>query len=253
MIEMLDDKDESFQPKSLIFHSPDICENIQRQLGVINFNESFGNHNAIFEGVMKLILDVENAIEQGIIDLTKKPELKLNESSVYRLKRLWNSTCHITIDPTKPETETFHYDDSNLDYSNQELEIIPIPSLDQMDLTRKKKEKTLLVEISELIPIKFAWEGLSWATLIEYGGFKIQTLEGSTPTITKDDMDSLTILTSDISRHVYNRIIKKEKTLFFKHWYVVKNNIHKIIHYLKIGVKEEEANPYSAKRMMSVE
>lgn len=249
---MPDDKEDSFQPKSLIVHSPDMVENIQRQMGVINFNQAFGNHNAWWECAMKIIPMVENAIEQEIIDLSKHPELKLNESAVYRLKKLWNGQCYITIEDRRSETEAFHYDEGAIDFSNPDLEIINVPALDQMDLTGKKSEKSLLLKINELMPLKYAWEGLSWATVIEYGNFKVQTQEGTIPTITKDDMESLTILTEDISRNTYNRIIKKQKNLFTKHWYTVYNNIHKIIYYMKIGIREEQASPYATKAMKGV-
>lgn len=230
-------------PKSLIMHSMDTIENVIRDLSVINFNMVHSNHNQAFEGIMKLIPFIENAVKQHNIDIRKRPDLVLNQSSVYRLTRLWNETCYITIRNGDKNTETFHFDEHQIDFTDSELDIIPVPALDQFDLEQSKRDKSLLLKISELMPLRYAWEGLRWAEITEYGNFKINVKEGVIPTIAKDDMKSTTIFTSDISRHVYNRLIKKYKVIFLNHWFIILNNIQKILIYSKTReLKEELAN-----------
>lgn len=234
------DKEESFQPKSVIVESADFFENLQRHVGVINFNQSYGNHTHMFEGIIKVIGIIEDAFEQGIEGLDKKPELKLNKTAVYRIKKLWDSQNYITIENEDLATETWHYDNHAIDYSNPNLEVIPIPAFDQMDLEDNKRSKTLLLKISELIPIKYAWEGMSYGIIVKEGNFQVYTKDGVVAMFDKEDMGSTRIYTPDIARHVYNRIIKKQKTLGLKNWYTLYNNIHKIIVYGKgKGIEED--------------
>ena len=233
------DQDKTFQPQSLIIHSPDYVENLQRQLAVINFDQAYANFFPQCELAIKIIHQVEDAIEQGIIDLSENPELKLNKDTVYKLTKLWDGDCYITIIDRNPDTELFHYGKETIDYNIPDLEVIPLPALDNMTPIGQLKQKTLLVKISESMPLRYAWQGMNYAVIVEEGNFKVHTKEGAVPTITKDDMDSMTISTEDISRNVYNRIIKKQKNKFIIHWSTVYNNIHKIIEFMIKGTGKE--------------
>lgn len=226
------DKDKTFQPQSLIIHSPDYVENLQRQLAVINFDVAYSNFFPQCELAIKMIHQVEDAIEQGIIDLSTRPDLKLDEQSVYKLKRLWDGDCYITIVDHDTSTELFHYDKETIDYNNPDIEVIPIPALDNMTPIGQVKQKTLLIEISQSMPLKYAWQGMNWAVLVEEGNLRINAKEGLVPLITREDLSSTTKYTLKISRDVYHKIIKKLKNLFIKYWSKIYNDMHQIVEYL---------------------
>ncbi|MCV0372650.1 MAG: hypothetical protein K5793_03755 [Nitrosarchaeum sp.] len=235
------DKDKTFQPQSLIIHSPDYVENLQRQLAVINFDVAYSNFFPQCELAMKIIYMVEEAIKQKIIDLSKRPDLMLNESSVYRLKRLWDGDCFIGINDRQRDTETFFYDKESIYTCGLEFdEIIPIPALDNMAPIGQLKQKTLLVQITQSIPCCYAWQGMNYAVLVEEGNLKVQTIEGISPLITREDMESTTKYTFLISRDVYHRLMKKMKNKFIIHWSVIYNNIHQIIEYMVKNTEGEK-------------
>jgi len=214
---MYDDKEDVIQPKSVIIHSPDYVSNLQRQLGVINFDQAYANFFAQCELAIKLIIQIEDAIKQGIINLEKHPELLLNKDAVYKLMKLWDGRCYLSVKRDKqgckiiPNSELFHYDESTLDKDNSDVEIIPIPALDNMTPIGQLKQKTLLIEISESMPLKYAWQGLNYADVIVEGNYVWNFSDGSRPKISQEDMYSNTKFTYRISRDVYNKIMKKEK------------------------------------------
>jgi len=241
----LEEEDKSYQPKSLIIHSPDYVSNVQRQLGVINFDQAYSNFFQQAELAYKLTVQIEEAINQKIIDIEKHPELKLNKQAVYKLKKLWDGQCYLTIEHDHeneikiiPDSERFHYDKSKIDYKNQYLEIIPIPALDNMTPVGQLKQRTLLIEITQSIPLRYAWQGLDYATVVT-NGYTYNFSDKVVPKLKHEDMYSTTKLTYRISRDVYHRIIKKEKNKFIYNWTIIYHNIHKIIEYLKVGIREE--------------
>ena len=214
-------------------------------LGVINFDQAYSNFFAQAELGYKLTIQVEEAINQKIIDLEKHPELKLDKDAVYRLKRLWDGQCYLTIERDHDfgskiisDSERFHYDKSKIDFKNQHIEIIPIPALDNMTPVGQIKQKTLLIEITQSMPLKYAFQGLDYATVIT-DGYVHNLADGSFVKFQRSDMFSTTKLTYRIARDVYHRIIKKQKNKFIYNWTIIYHNIHKIIEYLKVGIREE--------------
>lgn len=250
---MYDDKEDVIQPKSVIIHSPDYVSNLQRQLGVINFDQAYANFFAQGELAVKLIIQIEDAIKQKIINLDKHPELHLNKDVVYKLMKLWDGHCYLTVerDPNHrhkviPNSERFHYGESKLDRNNPDVEIIPIPALDNMTPIGQMKQKTLLIEISESMPLKYAWQGMNWSDLVLDGNYVWKFADGTKPKITQEDMFSVTKFSYRISRDVYNKLMKKEKNKFIIHWATVYNNIHKIIVYLKTRDTDQGTHDYVA-------
>ena len=236
----MDDNDQVIQPKSVIYHDVDYVSHLQRQLGVIDFDQAYSNFFAQCELAIKIVIQIEDAIKQKIINLEKHPELLLDKIATYKLKKLWDGQCYLSVkhDPMIPEkiipnSELFHYGEETLDRNNPHLEIIPIPALDNMTPIGQIKQKTLLIEISQAMPMKYAFQGMDYATLVNDGNFIHYLSDGSFPKITQDDMQSITKFSYRISRDVYHRIMKKEKNKFIIHWATVYNNIHRIIEYLK--------------------
>lgn len=236
----MDDNHHVIQPKSVIYHDVDYVSHLQRQLGVIDFDQAYSNFFAQCELAIKIVVQVEDAIRQKIINIEKNPELSLDKDATYKLRKLWDGQCYLSVerdpemhDKVIPDSEMFHYGEETLDKDNPNLEIIPIPALDAMTPIGQIKQKTLLIEISHAMPMKYAFQGMDYATLVNDGNFVHYLSDGSFPKITEDDMQSVTKFSYRISRDVYNRIMKKEKNKFITHWATVYNNIHRIIEHLK--------------------
>ena len=235
--------DQAHQPKSVIEHSVDYASNIQRHLGVINYDIAYGN---FFDGAglgYELTYLIDEAIKQKNIDLKNHSELIPNKNVIYELRKIWVGQCYLTIErianSDKIRSEKFHYDKTKIDFMNPNLEIIPIPALQNMRPVRPKKEETLLVQISESMSIKHAWQGLDYDVIVNDGKYYTKFTEETIPRFKRDDLEKLNKMTSRISRDVYNKLIKKEKNKFIQKWSVIHNNYHKIIEYLKLNDDED--------------
>ncbi len=231
--------DDVFQPKSVIQHDVDFISNLQTQMGVINFNISYDNFMQGARLGYELTYIVDEAIKQKNINLKKKEDLIPNVEAIYRLRQLFDGQCFLTVEHGEwgaiPQTELFHYDSSKIDFDKSNLEIIPIPALSNMTPIGQIKEDTLLIEIHEAIPCKYAWQGLSYADVVQDGLMVHSFSDGSQPKISLEQMESTTDLTRLISRDIYFRLIHKEKNKYIRLWAIIYNNYHKIIEYVKMG------------------
>jgi len=231
--------DDTFQPKSVIQHDVDFISNLQRMLGVINFDISYGNFFAGASLGYELTHLVEDAIKQKNINLKNNDNLLPDVESIYKLRRLWDGHCYLSVEQTRfganNDSELFHYDTSKIDSSNPYLEVIPLPALDHMTPIGQLKEDTLLIEIHESIPCKYAWQGLTYAMLVSDGNMIHSFSDGTVPRITPEQMNSTMDVTRYISRDVYFRLMKKMKNKFIQNWSVVYNNYHRIVEYIKLG------------------
>ena len=229
--------DDVFQPKSVIQHSADFTTNLQTQMGVINFNISYDNFMQGASLGYELTYLVEEAIKQKNINLKERDNLIPNVEAVYKLRQLWHGQCFLTVEHGQfgaiPQTELFHYDTSKINFNNPNLEVITIPALSNMTPIGQIKEDTLLIEIHESIPCKYAWQGLSYADVVQDGLMIHSFNDGSQPKISLEQMESITDLTRLISRDVYFRLIHKEKNKYIKLWAILYNNYHKFIEFVK--------------------
>jgi len=236
--------DDSFQPKSVIQHDADFISNLQRLLGVVNFDISYDNFNSAGKLGYQLTFIVDEAIKQKNINLKNRDDLIPNTEAIYKLRQLWDGQCFLTVVHGEygaiPPSERFHYDTSKIDFDNPRLEIIPIPALSNMTPIGQIKEDTLLIEIHESIACKYAWQGLSYADVVQDGMMMHHMSDGSQPKISLEQMESTTDLTRLISRDVYFRLIHKEKNKYIKLWAILYNNYHAIIEYVKLGDDEDE-------------
>ena len=236
--------DSTYQPKSIMIHEVDFISNLQRLLGVINFDIAYGN---FFSGARlgyELTYLIEDAILQKNINLKNRDDLIPNAEAVYKIRKLWDGQCYLTVEHgmygVNPETELFHYDTSKIDYGNHSLEIIPLPALDHMTPIGQIKDETLLIEIHESIPCKYAWQGMPYATLISDGAMIYSLSDGTIPRVTPEQMESTVDITRYISRDVYFRLMKKMKNKVIRNWSIVYNNYHKIIEFVKLEDDDDE-------------
>lgn len=231
--------DDTFQPKSLMIHEVDFISNLQRLLGVVNFDIAYGNFFSGASLCYELTYLVEDAIIQGNINIKKKESLLPDADTIYQIRKLFDGQCYLTIENgingALPDTELFHYDTSKIDYRNPNLEIIPLPALDHMTPIGQLKDDSLLIQIHESISCKIAWQGLSYTTLIQDGQMIHSFSDGSMPRVTKEQMESVVDMTRYISRDVYFKMMKKLKNKFKHKWSIIYNNYHSIIEYVKLG------------------
>mgnify|MGYP005651076361 FL=1 len=236
--------DSTFQPKSVIQHDVDFISNIQRYMGVVNFDISYDNFNSAGKLGYQITYLVEEAINQKNINLRKREDLIPNVEAVYKLRQLWHGQCFLTVEHGQfgaiPQTELFHYDTSKINFNNPNLEVITIPALSNMTPIGQIKEDTLLIEIHESIPCKYAWQGLSYADVVQDGLMIHSFNDGSQPKISLEQMESITDLTRLISRDVYFRLIHKEKNKYIRLWSILYNNYSKIIEFVKLDDDEDE-------------
>jgi len=242
--------DDVFQPKSVIQHDADFISNLQTQMGVINFNISYDNFMQGARLGYELTYIVDEAIKQKNINLKNKDDLIPNVEAIYKLRRLFDGQCFLTVEHGEwgamPQTELFHYDTSKIDFNNHNLEVIPIPALSNMTPIGQIKEDTLLLEIHEAIPCKYAWQGLSYIDIVQDGLMVHSFSDGQQPKISESQMESTNDLTRLISRDVYFRLIHKERNKYVRLWSIIYNNYHKIIEYVKLGGDVE--NEFGAKQ-----
>ena len=228
------DKDETFQPKSLLIHEPDFISNLQRLLGVINFDMAYDNFFSGASLAYDLTYLVEDAITQKNIKLKGRDDLLPDVDVIYKIRKIWNGHCFITIENEDPTTELFHYDSSKIDINNSALEIISLPALSNMTPIGQLKEDTLFIEIHESIPCKYAWQGLTYANLIGDGKMTHATSDGIVPRITREQMESTVDITRHLSRDSYFRLMDKMTTKFKRNWSIVYNNYHRIVEFVKL-------------------
>ena len=244
--------DDTFQPKSIMIHEVDFISNLQRLLGVVNFDIAYGNFFSGASLCYELTYLVEDAIIQGNINLKKKENLLPNADVIYQIRKLFDGQCFLTIENGMNgallDTERFHYDTSKINFRNPNLEVIPLPALDHMTPIGQIKDETLLIEIHESIPCKYAWQGLNYATLVQDGNMIHSFSDGSVPRVTQEQMESTIDQTRYISRDVYFKIMKKLKNKFKHKWSIIYNNYHAIIEYAKLGgdIESEFGNKTSA-------
>ena len=236
--------DDTFQPKSLLIHEVDFISNLQRMMGVINFNMVYSNFDSWGKLAYNLTFLVDEAISQNNINLKKRPDLIPNKDVIYKLRKLWDGQCYLTVEHgdfgVKPETELFHYDTSKIDYDNPALEVVPYIALSNLVPIDQLKEPTLLIQLHESMPNKYAWQSLSFADVVQDGNMMHHMSDGSTPKISQEQMESTTDLTRYVSRDIYFRLIHKEKNKFIRLWAIIYNNYCKMIEYVKLDDEEDE-------------
>lgn len=241
------DENKIIQPKSIAIHTASYAEFLERQLGAIDFNQAWNNFFSQCEAVIKLILQLQDALDRKIINISKLDEVWRSKDKIYNVMQIWNGGCFITKNrnPDNPTEflfgkEKFHYDESKIDYNNPNLEVIPLPALDNMTPIGEIKHEVWGIRISESIPFKYAFNGCVYDTVIREGGFYYKVENRLIAKFKEEEMNSLTKKTHRVSRDYYYKVIKILKNKFLENWSPVENDMHVIIRYLVEGLDEDE-------------
>lgn len=228
--------DTQYQPSSVLFRHKDFTQHISAVLGVKGFHEDYDNFFTGAKLVMEFIPELKIALDEGVCKAPK--DFIFPHTYAERLDAIWNGICHYAIidNPFKKEF-CYKYPESNYD------EIIPLPPMCDMIPIGELKDDTLWVQIRTTMAVKYAFEGMNWAVLVEEGKFNITTKEGVVATLEKEDMESTTKFTVVIARHVYHAIMKDYRTFFIKNWAHIAVQCQKLIDYsgLMLVAEEEEA------------
>lgn len=220
-----------YQLRSSIFN-----DLIQQRLGVLDFDENFDNEFQEFKLVMKFVIEVQEAIEQDIIPLKQyeKSEFMPNPKAVSRMDQIWNGVCFYGItwnndNKTSIRQKVFCYDTNVKEINGFPVhDFIPIPKLRNMVPIGQIDDKDNWgIQIRELYPLLFAWEGANYYTIVNDAKMMYAT-EPPTPKITQADMFSRTKKTYILHKPVYHRLMNDMTEFFRKNSVIFQMNMQVI-------------------------
>jgi len=224
------------QPKSILFHSVDWSDWLMQRMGMINAQEMYSNEFLRMKDVWFMLQTTQESIRQGVINLKEKLELRLDRQAMYRLDKVYNGTCFLTIhrneNGTKVVSRKFHY---KIPEQEHNQEIVTLPALKHLNPVGSISQNIWGVKIRESVPFKYAFEGCNYSTVINEGGFTHKYADGIIPKFNSDDMYSIYKKTYVVSREYYNQTVDVLNKFWQKQWYILSINIHKIIQHMKMG------------------
>lgn len=226
-------ENKDYSVSKVVPYSESIAQNLKDSMAILKFNTGWLNRFPAFEGAVMLLDEVVGLIsgDYPSVDLSKVPEdkrgkIRLDLEKYYKIKQIWDGGCFITRKrkPEKPSefiknSDRFHYDDSKIDRDDPFLEIVPLPSLDDMTPIGKIRDETLLIQISTTIPLYLAYDMMDFETLIREGQLFHYEHGNLKAKFTPDDMDSKVLRTYKVGRTYYFKTIKTLKNKFFELWF----------------------------------
>lgn len=227
---------EGKQPRSVLWHPSNFADFMKQQLGMINANQQYNNEFLMFAESMKFLNQVKEAISQNTVDLRSKPNLKLNETVLYKLDKIYNgSTFAVKItdeDGYKILEWKFFYEKPS---GFPELNIQKLPALKSLNPTKTIDSKDWAISIREAVPIKYAFDGYDYETILTEGKFLNYVNGQTTPKFPSNALNTLQFKTHDVSRRYYNTTIDVLKKFWFQNWNILFVNLHRIIEHLEKG------------------
>ena len=231
------------QPKSVLWHSSNVSDFLKQNMGMIQANALYNNEFLQASEVWKFVNQVIELIDQHVIDLRKKPELKLNQDAIGKLDKIYNGGCYLVKHYSddfhfKIDSWTFHYE---MPENISPEDIQPLPAFKSFNPTKTIDSKDWGISIRQTVPIKFAFAGYDYPTVIQEGKFTNNFSDGIIPKIERMDMDSTHISTHDVGKNYYNNTIDVLKKFWLKNWVILFVNIHKLVEFLDRGTFESSA------------
>lgn len=220
--------------------------NVKNDLAILKYNEGWNNFFSWCEGAIKLLMEITDAMtpEQNIIDLRvlseeERRQTELQPLLVHKLRQLWWGGCKVTKNRYKKNptlfvknSTRFHYDNSKLPKKpDLLLEITPYPAMDSMTPVGHIRDPTLMIQITEAIPLYFAWRGMDYDTVVREGGFYYRVGQRLVAKFPPHEMYSKIKKTYKIGRNTYHNIMRIQKRKFLENWIPVQNRCHKIVQF----------------------
>ncbi|MGY5144394.1 MAG: hypothetical protein ACW9XH_07930 [Candidatus Nitrosopumilus sp. bin_32a] len=257
------ERTENYQPKSVIWREVDYAKHIQQSLGVLDFDTSFDNQFQKWKLMIQFIDDVSEAIRQEIIPLKSKNRLDLipDKLAIDKMDKIWNGQTYLRVrrnhEGTKVLGKELFYekpdpifqlkDKKGIVIDTFETEIIPMPKLKNMIPVGRIDSDTWGIRIRETMPLKYAFEGATYATVITDGNFIHHLPDGAIPKFEEIDMNSLIKRTPILHRSIYDKIMEILPMHFNMNYHVFAANAHKIMQWME----EEKKNGIYGKNLES--
>ena len=231
---------ENKQPKSILWHSSNVSDFLKQNMGMIQANSLYNNQFLQASEVWKFVGQVIELINQDIIDLRKKPELKLNADAVNRLDRIYNGGCYLVTNwedymRIKIKSWSFLYEKPT-NVSPDDVQ--ELPSFRALNPTKEIDSDSWAISIRASIPFRYAFASYDYATVIQQGNFIQKFAEGIVPRFEESDLNALHLSTHDVSRKYYNTTIEILMKKWLQQWIILFGNIHRIIQHLEKGTFE---------------
>ena len=221
---------EGNQPKTVLWHPSNFADYMKQQMGMISANQMYNNEFLMFAEVWKLIEQIKEAINQKTIDLSQKPNLRLDVDALRKLDKIYNGTCYLV--KNENNVWLFFYDKPDgIDENNLQQ----VPALKSFNPTKTIDSDDWAIMIRELVAIKWAWSGYDYATLLTEGKFINVFSDKIVAKMKSDELDSLKFKTHSVSRNYYNNTLDVLKKLWLKQWNILFVNLHQIVEHLEKG------------------
>jgi len=247
---MANTKPDTYQPKSVIWREKDYEVHIGQVMGVLDYNENFDNAFQRWKLVMQFTEDVKEAIRQGIIplkDKNKLEELEPDAQAIMKMEKIWHGTTYLRVimdhDSSRVLGKELFYEKPSDEYENKDedgklldtypCEVIQMPKLKNMIPVGDTNNENWGIQIRETMPLKYAWQGANFATVVKDGKFIHNLSDGMIPKIDASDMDSMIKVTYILNRAVYNAIMDILPMFFNKNYFIFAGNMQKILKWMK--------------------
>ncbi len=242
-------QNETYQPKTVIWRESDYKVHLGQVLGVLDYDNNFDNTFQKWKLMIQFIEDVMEAIKQEIIPLKAMEKLDLmpNAVAISKMNKIWHGDTFLGVvrnhESTKVLFREFFYDKPNnyyelKDESNKVIdtfkrEVIQSPKLKDLIPVGEIDSDNWGIRVKESMPLKYAWEGANYATIINDGKFVHHLSDGLLPKFDARDMKSMIKKTQIIHRPVYNTWMDILPRFFNKNYYIFAGNVQKIMKWME--------------------
>lgn len=240
--------DDSKEPKSIRYHSPDFAEVMQMFMGLNDADQGFDHWFLMCENFMRFIPQVLEAIKQGAI----KSTIEINKEALEKMTMIWEGTVYLEVvrNPDSPEKvlyrQIWYPSESGFEFGSMPEpkgfnEIIRCPALQGMNPVTQVRDTSLLVRIREVVPVPYAFEALDYQQVVIEGHMYYNYKGEQEPHFrSQKDISTSRSLVAVVGRPFFHNMINILKKAFL-HWFnQVYINFHMIIQESKVGLEGEE-------------